>query len=307
MLHSLPGDFDVVKCRVCELMRTNPRPTPDSIGAYYPSDYGPYLGTTLRAEQPASGLKRILRPLVRSLFDDRAKKIPKAAPGRLLEIGCASGSFLHEMAALGWEVEGIEFSEAPAKLARNLGFKVQTGALELAEAPAQPVDLVVGWMVLEHLHDPVTCLKKLAEWTTADAKLVLSVPNAGSLEFEIFKNQWYSLHLPAHFYHFTPSSLRNILATSGWKLEEVFHQPSLSNLFMSLAYWLEGKGRHALGGRMRKLAFPSGWWFYATYPVAWLFAAFGQTGRMTVWARKWSQEDHKSENTRLGDPLQEGG
>src|SRR5579871_2523561 len=44
-LHNLPGRFTVVRCRTCGLMRTNPRPTPESIGLYYPSDYGPYSST----------------------------------------------------------------------------------------------------------------------------------------------------------------------------------------------------------------------------------------------------------------------
>jgi len=45
LLHDLPGEFTVVKCRTCGLMRTNPRPTSDTIGFYYPDNYGPYLGT----------------------------------------------------------------------------------------------------------------------------------------------------------------------------------------------------------------------------------------------------------------------
>ena len=80
------------------------------------------------------------------------------------------------MAAQGWHVEGIEFSEKAAQAASRLGYKVHTGSLESAPAPAHPIDLIVGWMVLEHLHDPIGCLKKLNEWASQDAWLVLSVP-----------------------------------------------------------------------------------------------------------------------------------
>jgi hypothetical protein len=41
-LHNLPGEFTVVRCRSCSLMRTNPLPIPEKIGFYYPDDYGPY-------------------------------------------------------------------------------------------------------------------------------------------------------------------------------------------------------------------------------------------------------------------------
>ena len=44
-LHGLPGRFQVVRCRSCGLMRTNPRPSPGTIGFYYPEDYHPYRNT----------------------------------------------------------------------------------------------------------------------------------------------------------------------------------------------------------------------------------------------------------------------
>ena len=77
---------------------------------------------------------------------------PPVRPGRLLEIGCASGSFLHRMAARGWQVEGIEFSEKAAKAARDLGYKVHTGPLETAPAPAGSLDLIVGLSYVERIY-----------------------------------------------------------------------------------------------------------------------------------------------------------
>src|SRR3546814_19345766 len=61
-----------------------------------------------------------------------------------------------------------------------------------------PVDLIVGWMVLEHLHQPLAVLRKLRRWIQPDGWLVLSVPDAGSLEFRVFGDRWYALQLPTH-------------------------------------------------------------------------------------------------------------
>lgn len=36
------GEFQVVQCKSCGLMYTNPRPTQETIGYFYPQDYGPY-------------------------------------------------------------------------------------------------------------------------------------------------------------------------------------------------------------------------------------------------------------------------
>ena len=49
---------------------------------------------------------------------------------------------------------------------------------------------------------------------------------------------------------------------------------------------MESKCWKRLGKRLRDFAFRGGVCFYLLFPVAWVLAVFGQTGRMTVWARK---------------------
>lgn len=287
LLHDLPGKFTTVKCNSCGLMRTNPRPTPESIGGYYPDDYGPYLGTQVHNAKPkrSSAIKNLLRSLASRVFNFNTQQLPPLAPGRLLEVGCASGAFLHTMASQGWHVQGIEFSAKAAEAVSQLGYQVHAGPLETAPKPEEPFDLIVGWMVLEHLHDPILGLKKLKECAKPGAWLVLSVPNAGSLEFRFFKDKWYALQLPTHLYHFTPTTLGKILHASGWTLQKVYHQRVLSNLIASTGYVLRGKGYTRLGQKFIDFPERAGLWNYAFYPMAWLLSLFGQTGRMTVWAR----------------------
>lgn len=285
-LHDLPGEFALVRCEHCGLIRTNPRPTSESIGKYYPADYGPYLGTRVGGAGGVGSSRLIwLKRLARWFLNQNAHSLPPLPAGRALEIGCASGSFMHFMAQQGWEVEGIEFSPAAAASARQLGFKVHAGSLESAPTPAEPYDLIVGWMVLEHLHDPVGCLRKLGLWVRPGGWIALSVPNAGALEARLFRDRWYALQVPTHLYHFTPDSIAKLLHAGGWQLEQVFHQRVLSNLFASLGYCLRDAGWKRLGGLL--LAYPerAGRWAYLLHPLAWLLALMGQTGRMTVWAR----------------------
>lgn len=285
LLHDLPGEFPVVKCNTCGLMRTTPRPTPETIGFYYPDDYGPYLGTQVRQAGPTSNLRKLLVSQLKRVINFNTQCLPSLVPGRMLEVGCASGAFLHHMACQGWQVEGIEFSEKAAKAAAQLGYRVHTGSLETAPPPDESFDLVVGWMVLEHLHDPIGGLKRLREWAKPGAWLVLSIPNAKSLEFRFFKEKWYALHVPNHLHHFTPETIRQALQTSGWTLEKIHHQRVLSNLIASTGYFLRDKGYAKLGKKFIDFPEQGGRWVYALYPLAWLFSVFGQTGRMTVWAR----------------------
>ena len=288
LLHNLPGEYAVVKCLSCSLMRTNPRPTPETIGFYYPDDYGPYLGSRvpLVKDESPSVIKRWLKPLVNRIFEFNGMVLPPLPPARMLEIGCASGSYLHQMAEKGWQVQGIEFSGKAAKAAQTLGYAVYVGPLETAPQPEHSVDLIVGWMVLEHLYDPVAGLRKLRKWAKPAAWLALSVPNAGSLEFHLFKNKWYALQVPTHLHHFTPRSLEKVLLVGGWSLVKVHHQRSLSNAIDSLGYLLREKGYTKLGKKLIDFPEKGGRFVYALYPLSWLLSLFGQTGRMTIWAKK---------------------
>ncbi len=284
LLHDLPGEFRIVKCKGCGLIRTNPRPTAETIGYYYPDDYGPYQGTKVNQKNENSHwIKKLLKPVANTFFKFNTTVLPNIPKGRMLEIGCASGAFMHQLACEDWRVSGIEFSPTAAEETRSLGYDVFTGQLEAAPTPSELYDLIVGWMVLEHLHDPVAGLRKLHGWAKPDASLVLSVPNAGSLQFRVFKEKWYDLHMPNHLYHFTPETIEKILQSCGWKVEKVHHQRILANLLNSTSYVLQNNG---LEWFAKKLSSPPKYTNYILYPVAWLFSLFGQTGRMTIWAKK---------------------
>jgi 2-polyprenyl-3-methyl-5-hydroxy-6-metoxy-1,4-benzoquinol methylase len=218
-------------------------------------------------------------------FDSKSRALPPVAVGRMLEIGCASGSFLQTMSQAGWAVEGVEFSATAGAAARALGFPVQVSALEDATAPRAPVDLVVGWMVLEHLHHPVECLLKLKEWTRPGGWLVVSVPDAGSSEAKLFSRNWYDLHLPAHLQHFTASSLTRMLDMSGWKVDRLVHQRMLSPAIMSAALWAEENG-HERTSRALKAVTTLSRLSLLLYPLASLASLAAASGRMTVWARR---------------------
>jgi hypothetical protein len=134
-------------------------------------------------------------------------------------------------------------------------------------------------------------LQKLREWANAGGWLVLSIPNAGSFEFRLFKEKCYGLQLPNHLYHFTPVTLAKVLSAGGWKLEKIHHQRVLSNLTVSTGYVLRDRGYISLGRKFINFPANAGRLMYFLYPLALLLSIFGQTGRMTIWARPLIDED----------------
>ena len=284
-LHGVAGEFPVVRCRHCGLLRTSPRPTPSEIQRYYPAAYAPYATTAVTQEvrnaTPARGgklsLARLLKP--------RTNVLPPIPPGRLLEIGCGAGAFLHRMAQAGWEVEGLELSRTAGEEARRLGFPVFIGSLAEAPDPPEPYDLIAGWMVLEHLHQPVEMLQKLWRWSAPGGWLALSVPDAGALEFKVFRDAWYALDVPRHLFHFTVRTARLVLSRAGWRLERVVWHDNPNNLLLSLRNrcqerdWLRGAnlvGDVAEGRRYGR----------ARLALGKLLGSLRASGRMTLWARR---------------------
>ncbi len=288
-LHDLPGEFNVIRCKTCGLMRTDPRPTPESIGFYYPESYRPWArpskNNSLPKEKPIPAWKRTIKNL---LFGKPLIATPPLPSGKLLEIGCGSGSFLHSMALKGWQVQGIEYSAQAGEAVRELRYPIHVGPLESAPGPENPVDLIVGWQVLEHLHDPLPSLKKMAQWVKPNGYLVLSTPDAASFDFKLFKHRWYALQLPTHLYHFTPKTADRMLKAAGWKVEKIFHERNIGNLIASLGYFLQdylGK-TNGLANYLEK--FPSRETRLKIFliPVARILASLGQTGRMIIWAKR---------------------
>lgn len=285
-INGLPGRFTLVRCNCCGLVRTNPRPTAETMGFYYPDNYGPYMGTKVTIER--RGLSKALRGAVRRLIDFRAHKVPNLSSGKALEIGCASGGFLAKLSSYGWSVTGLEFSPTAAVAARQQGFNVIQGALEDVNLPKETFDLVVGWMVLEHLHHPITALRKLHEAAKPGAWLVLSVPNCtGGLQQ--FGPDWFPLHVPNHLFHFSRETLGKLLQAGGWEIRRCMQQRVLIDWPLSMALKLQSRNLLPwLSGMLLQLPNGAGGLVFNVlcYPLAVVQAARGKGSRMTVWAKR---------------------
>lgn len=280
-LHSIGGDYFVVKCLACGLMRTDPRPDFNSIGKFYPENYAPYKNLSFKKSKKTGILKTIVDFIFR--FNDNL--LPLSPPGKLLEVGCASGVYLNDRLLDGWQVEGVEFSESAVNVAREHGMRVHHGQIKDIQLENAPYDIVVAQMVLEHLYNPVAELKEWRKLIKPGGKLVISVPNINSLDFYLFKQYWYGLQLPTHLFHFTPQTLTNVLLNSGWRVVRISHQRTLASYIGSLGIYLEQRTRFSRTGRyLKDLTASGGYLPYLIYPLSLSMAALGQTGRMTIWA-----------------------
>jgi 2-polyprenyl-3-methyl-5-hydroxy-6-metoxy-1,4-benzoquinol methylase len=206
--------FLVVRCRHCATSYTNPRPGPRSIGRFYPRDYKPHRRPSKVRHSPAKP-RLLSRLLGRSR--ERRGELPWDGPGRLLDFGCGSGSYLHRMAAQGWEVTGLDAAVGPVRRIREeYGLRALAGELPHPELQPCTFDVVTMWHSLEHVQEPLATLREAHRLLVPGGKLIVACPNIESWAFRRFGRDWFGLDVPRHLTHFTPTTLLAMLHAAGF-------------------------------------------------------------------------------------------
>ncbi|MFI6132818.1 class I SAM-dependent methyltransferase [Micromonospora sp. NPDC051141] len=151
-------------------------------------------------------------------------------PTVLLEAGCAGGYFLEAAHRAGLTASGIEISEAASRFARDhLHMPVRTGHFETI-APTLTADTICAFHVLEHVEDPRAFLHTAHTTLTPGGWLALEVPNIASAAARRLGTAWPGLQPRYHRWHFTPTTLTQLLHQSGF---DVIRQDTVFSRF----YW----------------------------------------------------------------------
>ncbi len=235
--HFVPGEFALRRCCTCGLMYLSPRPTPATIARYYPADYNPYRPPI---EDETWALMRWMRRRKLILRRRLIERYLGRTRGQILDVGCATGLFLHEMAQAGWGAAGVELSGPAADFARQrFGLDVFQGML--AEAPFDPgsFDVVTFWDVLEHTFSPRRELAQAARLLRPGGVLALSVPHWDSFDRRLFGRHWQGYDAPRHLHVFTRPVLTTLLADAGFTdLQWLCFMPGYFTFLPSLQRWL---------------------------------------------------------------------
>lgn len=234
-LEKLPGVFRLVKCRECGLIRQNPHLRWSSLKEYYPENYASYNSLIKDHQNWLHRLDKRYGPWKRKRAIEHYQK-----GGRLLEIGCGTGTFLEEMLYSGnWQMVGVEpNAKVAANAQNNLGVPIFAGRFSEVPLQSESFDVIAMWNVLEHLEHPVQDLRRVYTLLKPGGWLVLSIPNLESLEAKVFGPYWSGWDLPRHLYIFPRKTLRQILVSLGLRVvAERCLSTSYDMLGVTLEFW----------------------------------------------------------------------
>jgi SAM-dependent methyltransferase len=281
----LAGTFSMVRCRSCGLIYMNPRPTISAIGYYYPSSYEIFNLQDTESGSAQANWSRSYQ------LNKRCKAIIKhKKSGRILDVGCATGQFLHQMRLFGqWERKGVELIPAVAEQGRDrYGLDIHAGMFEEAGYPEAYFDVVSMWDVMEHVHDPAGTVREAARVLEPDGILAMSLPIGDSLGAKVFGRYWVGYETPRHLHVFTRETLTQLLEQNGFRfVEETVLYGSNYAFADSVRFTLRGNGapRWMYGGVHWFLRH---WvWRWATAPLFKLLDKLGLTTNLTlIWQKK---------------------
>lgn len=166
----------------------------------------------------------------------RFRGLPAREPGRLLDVGCGDGAFGLYLRDSGWTVYGVEFHPSGASRARAQGLEIFEGNFTRGAVPWRDLDIVRMWHVLEHLSEPRAALAKAYELLAPGGELIVGVPNASALYRRLFGARWAAIQAPQHLIHFTPATLRRMVADAGFADIRI-QQGSVGTGLSSIAAW----------------------------------------------------------------------
>jgi 2-polyprenyl-3-methyl-5-hydroxy-6-metoxy-1,4-benzoquinol methylase len=185
---------------------------PEYSESYFEGDKRSDGGYGSYSEQASWRLEKASRQV------ETLQRVTGLSAGRALDVGSGYGYFRKALDDAGFAHDGIELSPYARRRCEELfGFETLPGPFnDDLSLPAQGYDLVTLWDTLEHVEDPLACLRTCRAFLGPSGFLAVRTPNLRCPEHEVFGGAYHSLKRD-HLYYFTPGSLTSFAVDAGFQ------------------------------------------------------------------------------------------
>jgi len=203
--------FTLTKCGSCSLLFVRERPGKDLLWSYYSDDADYVYNDPLNIANLNYYFHR-----VRKYIESRIEV------GRILDVGCAAGTFLDVM--VNWDCHGIEYPSKAGNIARDkYGENIYLGALDDYPEQRALFDCVTLFDVFDHMPNPVEALTKCSGLLRPGGLLVVKVHDIGCLFAKLSGSRFYAIVPPAHLFYYDRRTLSRTLNKAGFEVVDVRH------------------------------------------------------------------------------------
>jgi 2-polyprenyl-3-methyl-5-hydroxy-6-metoxy-1,4-benzoquinol methylase len=213
-------DYVIVKCSSCGTGRTLPTPYEDynETDEYSKAEFDEEYN---KNESEWMGFARFTLKQWQDLDKNLSGKT-------FLDLGFGGGHTLKAALERSAVPYGLELN--PNRIAyakQHFGIdNVAVGLLgdEPADWPKQ-YDAINLAHVMEHVPDPLALLKQVKEYLTTEGKVIISVPNYGSVLARYAAEGWRGLQVHQHIWQYSPKAMENMAQKAGMKVYSVKAHP----------------------------------------------------------------------------------
>lgn len=221
--HSISGEtFPLFDCQDCGFRFTQDAPAPEMVGKYYQSE--DYIS---HSDNKTGIVNRMYHAARDYMLGRKEQLVAAVSPGqRVLDYGTGTGYFVDYLRRRGYAVEGVEIAEDARNYGRQkFGVTIHAPEYLSEKLPAASYDAITMWHVLEHLYDPYDYLATFRRLLADEGTLIVAVPNNDSKDAEHYGPQWAAYDVPRHLWHFTPTTMEEMMSRAGFQIEATHHMP----------------------------------------------------------------------------------
>lgn len=245
LMYHNKGDFSYKICEHCGCVWLDI--IPDNIAEYYNNTsiaggegYGSFKSTKysvlkrfLRKERNEYGIlnKGMIGKLVHNRLPLPAAytqigKLNVGLEAKILDVGCGSGALIKSLKQIGFNnVKGIDAFIDCNQENEVLIEKYDMIAFDLEKNKTELYDLIMLHHCFEHIGNPYETLCSIYNRLLDKGICLITIPVAG-FGLEMYRENWYSLCAPYHFFMYSLKSFKYLAEKSGFYINHIEYEDS---------------------------------------------------------------------------------
>ena len=153
---------------------------------------------------------------------------------KILDIGSGIGFHLKRLAALGFtNLRGID----PFLKQDSIQFnQINIFRLYLDEYEENDFDLITLHHTFEHLPNPKQTLELICQKLNPSGYCCLRIPTIPNEAWDIYKENWFQIDAPRHFFIHSPDSIAYLCRQAGFTIEGIIYDSVADQFYISEMY-----------------------------------------------------------------------